>query len=57
MVKHFLANQSRRIFCSTWRDLDISVASTFNQSQTTARNLILWENSWVADKMIPEQDN
>lgn len=57
MVKHFLASQSRKIPGQTRRNLATSVASTFNRGQTTARNMIRWENSWVVDRKIPERDD
>lgn len=52
MVKHFLAIQKRRTLGQTCRHLALSVAATFNRGQTTARNIIRWERSWVEKKKI-----
>ena len=54
MVKDFLAIQKRRTPGQTCRHLALSVAATFNRRQTTARNIIRWERSWVEKKKIPE---
>ena len=54
MEKHFLAIQKRRTLGQTRRYLALFVAATFNRGQTTMRNIIRWERSWVEKKEIPE---
>lgn len=54
MVKHFLAIQKTRTPSQTCRHLALSVAATFNCGQTTACNIIRWEESLVEKKKIPE---
>lgn len=53
IVKHFLSSQKKRLPGQTRRDLALLVASTFNKGQTTARNIVRWEKSWVNDNEIP----
>lgn len=53
MVKQFLSIQRRRLPGQTRRQLAISVAGGFGKSQTTGRNIVRWENSWVATRDIP----
>ena len=53
MVKHFLLSQQKKLPGQTRQDLALFVASTFNRGQTTARNIIRWEKSWVTDNEIP----
>lgn len=55
MVKQFFVIQRRKIPGQTRRQLAISIAASFNRGQTTGRNLVRWENSWVATRDIPAQ--
>lgn len=54
MVQHFLASQNRKTPGQTRRQLAISVAANFDRGQTTRRNIVRWESSWVNDRKIPE---
>lgn len=47
MVKHLLSSQKKRLPGQTRRNLVSSVAVTFNRGQTTARNIVRWEKSWI----------
>ena len=47
MVKQFLSIQTRKLPSQTRRQLATSVAASFSQGQTTARNIVWWERSWV----------
>lgn len=69
MVQHFLASQLHEKKGQRGkkgeikekdrkrRDLAYSIANNFDRGQTTGRNLIRWEQSWVANREIPERDN
>ena len=55
MVKHFCQAKKKKLLGQTRRDLAILVASTFNKGQTTARNIVRWQKSWVDDNEIPRR--
>lgn len=57
MVKHFLASQKHQKLRQKRFELAEAVASTFDRGQTTAQNIIHWENSWVDYGKIPRQDD
>ena len=56
MVKHFLVSQKRNKLGQHRQVIAETVANTFNQGQTTGRNIIYWENSWVDKRIIPKRD-
>ena len=53
IVKHFLSSQQKKLPGQTRRDLALFVAFIFNRGQTTARNIIREEKSWVTNNKIP----
>lgn len=55
MVQQFLSIQTRKIPGQTRRQLARSVAASFNQGHTTARNIVRWEKSWVTTGEISMQ--
>ena len=55
MVKQFLSIQTRKLLGQTRRQLATSVAASFSRGQTTARNIVRWERSWVTLGEIPAQ--
>ena len=55
MVKLFLAIQ-KRMPEEKRRDLAEVVAGIFDRGKTTERTIISWENPWVDQRKIPDQD-
>lgn len=54
MVQHFLASQNRKTPGQTRQQLTVSVATNFDWGQTTVRNIVWWESSWVNNWTIPK---
>ncbi len=46
----FMRKQTRR------RTSSETIARSFGQGQTTASNIVKWENSWMNDRIIPERN-
>lgn len=55
MVQQFLQTQLKTQPSQTRRDLSMTTARGFRREQTTARNVVQWETSWVDKQNIPER--
>ena len=57
MVQQFLQIQLRTQPSQTRRALSLSIAHSFGRGYGTQRNIVRWENKWVAKREIPQRKN
>lgn len=55
MVQQFVQTQLKTQPSQTRRDLSMTIARGFGRGQTTARNIVRWETSWIDERIIPER--
>lgn len=57
MVQQFLQIQLRTQPSQIRRSLSLSIAHSFGRDYGTQRNIVQWENEWIAKRKIPRQKN